>query len=83
MTEIDLAAWAQRLDIGVAEVADVLNGSTRRAFELHWGVVDLAESLRPNPDPEVRVALRAAETALDFVSRRLEDVWLAARRGVR
>ena len=83
MTEIDLAAWVQRLDIGGAEVADVLNGSTRRAFELHWGVVDLAESLRPNPDPEVRVALRAAETALDFVSRRLEDVRLAARRGVR
>ena len=83
MTEIDSAAWAQQLDIGIAEVADVLNGSARRAAELHWGVVDLAESLRRNPDPEVRVALRSAETALDFVSRRLEDVWLVARREAR
>lgn len=83
MIEIDSAAWAQQLDIGIAEVADVLNGSARRAAELNWGVVDLAESLRRNPDPEVRVALRSAETALDFVSRRLEDVWLVARREAR
>ena len=83
MTEIDLAAWAQRLDIGVAEVADVLNGSARCATDLHWGVVDLAESLRPSPDPEVQVALDSAETALDFVSRRLDDVSLASRRGTR
>ena len=80
MTEIDLAAWAQRLDMGVAEVADVLNGSAQRAAELHWGVVELAKSLRHNPDAEVRVAFRSAEEALDFVSRRLEDVWLVARR---
>lgn len=83
MTEIDLAAWAQRLDIGLAELADVLNSSTHRATELHWGVVELGESLRRNPDPEVRVAFRSAETALDFVSRRLEDVWLVARREAR
>jgi hypothetical protein len=83
MTEIGLAAWAQRLDIGVTEAVDVLNGSARRAGELHWGVVDLAESLRRNPDPEVRAAFRSAETALDFVAQRLEDVWLAARREVR
>ena len=83
MTEIDLAAWAQRLDIGVAEVADVLNGSARCAGELHGGVVDLAGSLRRNPDPEVRVDLRSAEAALDFLSRRLEDVWLVARREAR
>ena len=83
MTEIDLAAWAKRLDMGVAEVADVLNSSTQRAVELHWGVVDLAESLKGNPDPEVRVFLRSAESALDFVSRRLEDVWLVARREAR
>ena len=83
MTEIDLAAWTQRLDMGVAEVADVLNGSAQRAAELHWGVVDLAESLRGNPDPEVRVSLRSAATALDFVSRRLEDVRLVARREAR
>ena len=83
MTEIDLAAWAKRLDMGVAEVADVLNSSTQRAADLHWGVVDLSESLRGNPDPEVRAFLRSAESALDFVSRRLEDVWLVARREAR
>lgn len=83
MTEIDVAAWAQRLDLGMADVADVLNGSMQRAAELHWGVVALAETLRGNPDPEIRVSLRSAETALDFVSRRLEDVWLMARRGAR
>ena len=83
MTEIDLAAWVQGLDIGVAEVADVLNSATRHAAELHWGVVVLAESLRRNPDPEVRVALRSADAALGFLSHRLEDAWLAARRGAR
>lgn len=83
MTDIDLAAWVQRLDIGVAEVADVLNRSTGHAAELHWGVVELAETLRHNPDPEVRAALRSAETALAFLSGRLEDVWLMARRGAR
>ena len=83
MTEVDLAAWTQQLDMGVAEVADVLNGSTQRAAELHWGVVDLTESLRGNPDPEVRVSLRSAATALDFVSRRLEDIRLVARREAR
>jgi len=83
MTEIDLAAWKQGLDIGAAEVADVLNGSTQRAAELHWGVVDLAESLKGNPDPEVRVSFSSAEAALGFVSRRLEDVWLVARREAR
>jgi hypothetical protein len=41
MTVVDLAAWAQRLDIEVAEIADVLNGSTRRAGELLWGVARL------------------------------------------
>ena len=80
MTEIDLTAWAQRLDVEVAEVADVLNGSTRRAAESLWGVANLNESLRRNPDPEIRVALRSAETALGIVSRRLEEVWLVARR---
>lgn len=83
MTDIDLAAWTQRLDIGVAEVADILNGSSQCAAELHWGVVGLGESLKRNPDPEVQDALRSAETALDFVSRRLEDVWLVARREAR
>jgi len=83
MTEIDLAAWVHGLDMGVAEVADVLNGSTRRADELHWGVVTLAESLRYNPDPEVRAALRSAEKDLDFLWRRLEEAWIAARRGAR
>jgi hypothetical protein len=83
MSEIDLAAWVQGLDIGVAEVADVLNSATQRAAELHWSVVVLAESLRRNPDPEVRVALCSADAALDFLSHRLEDAWLAARRGAR
>ena len=83
MTEVDLAAWTQRLDMGVAEVADVLNGATRHATELHWGVLVLMESLRGNPDPEVRVSLRSAVTALDFVSRRLEDVGIVARREAR
>jgi hypothetical protein len=80
MTDIDMAAWAKRLDIEMAEAVDVLNNSAQRAAELHWGVVVLAESLRCNPDPEVRVAFRTAETALDFVAERLEDVWLAAHR---
>lgn len=83
MTEIDVAAWAHRLDIGMAEVADLLNGSAQLALQLHWGVVDLADTLRFNPDPEVRHFLRSAEAALDFVSGRLEDVWLAARREAR
>ncbi|HEY5182712.1 MAG TPA: hypothetical protein VIJ07_23575 [Dermatophilaceae bacterium] len=83
MTEIDLAAWAQRLDIDVVEAADVLNGSSERAAELHWGVVDLAESLRGHPDQEVRVFLCSAVTALDFVSRRLDDVGRVAQRGAR
>ena len=83
MTEIDLAAWTQRLDMGVAVVADVLNGATRHATELHWGVLVLMESLRGNPDPEVRAALRSADEALDFLAHRLEDAWLAARRGAR
>jgi hypothetical protein len=83
MTVIDLTAWAHRLDVEVAEIADVLNGSTRRAGELLRAVVRLEEALRRNPDPEIRVALRSAETALAVVSRRLEEVWLVARREAR
>jgi hypothetical protein len=83
MTKIDLAAWSKGLDTGMVEAVDVLNGSARRAAELHWGVVALAESLRRNPDPEVGASFRSAETALDFVAQRLEDVWLAAQREVR
>jgi hypothetical protein len=83
MTEIDLAAWVKGLDMGVAEVADVLNGSQRRAADLHSEVVYLADSLRHNPDPEVRAALRSAETDLAFLWHRLEEVSIEARRGAR
>jgi len=83
MTENELTAWAQRLDVEVADVADLFKSSAQRAAELLWDVNELRQSLRRNPDPEIRVALHSAETALAVVSERLEEVWLVARRGAR
>ena len=83
MTENELTAWAQRLDVEVDDVADLFKSSARRAAELLWDVNELRQSLRRNPDPEIRVALHSAEKALAVVSERLEEVWLVARRGAR
>jgi len=83
MTENELTAWAQRLDVEVDDVADLFKSSTRRAAELLWDVNELRQFLMRNPDPEIRLALRFAETALAVVSERLEEVWLLARRGAR
>ena len=83
MTENDLKAWSQGLDVDVADIADVFKRSTQRAAELLWDVNEFRQSLRRTPDPEIRLALRSAEIALGVVSKRLEEVWLVARRRAR
>ena len=83
MTENDLKAWSQGLDVDVADIADVFKRSTKRAAELLWDVNEFRQSLMRTPDPEIRLALRSAEIALGVVSKRLEEVWLVARRRAR